>query len=76
MYRSTCLVERGMIYLFAPGIWTEFKLFIKGKRLSFAADCKGCNQLKMSTLLFNHHLCFSPSPLYLDRIMGYVLTSE
>ena len=27
--RSTCFNERDMIYLFAPGIQTEFKIFIK-----------------------------------------------
>lgn len=44
MYRSTCLVETGVIYLFAPGIWTEFKMFSKVKRLSLAAGCERCDQ--------------------------------
>lgn len=65
-YRSACLVERDVIYLFAPGIWTEFKIFVKTKRLPFVEGCKACDQLKPSPLLFHHHLCSFPSSWYLE----------
>lgn len=74
-YRSACLVERGVIYLFAPGIWTEFKIFVKAKRLPFVEGCKACDQLKPSPLLFNHHLCSFPSPVVSwDIVIGYGFT--